>query len=66
MDRVGALADDDGAVVGQDGLYVAGEMAADVPHAWLAVLESGARAGYAACFRSEGRVATPAGASVQA
>jgi glycerol-3-phosphate dehydrogenase subunit B len=48
MDRVGALADADGRVPGYEGLFVAGEMAADVPHAWLAVLESGASAGHAA------------------
>ena len=53
MDRVGALADEEGRV--GEGLWVAGEVVADVPHAWLAALESGARAGAAVGVRAEGR-----------
>jgi glycerol-3-phosphate dehydrogenase subunit B len=48
MEQVGALTGDDGRVVGAPpGLYAAGEMVADRPRAWLASLESGARAGAA-------------------
>jgi hypothetical protein len=46
MDRVGALADGDGRA--GERLFVAGELAADIPHAWLSALTSGARAGAAA------------------
>ena len=46
FDRVGILAGPGGRVA--DGLYVAGELIADAPHAWLAALESGTVAGAAA------------------
>jgi glycerol-3-phosphate dehydrogenase subunit B len=50
MDRVGAMADAQGRV--EEGLFVAGELMADVPHGWLSALEGGAIAGAAAaaCF----------------
>jgi glycerol-3-phosphate dehydrogenase subunit B len=54
MDRMGALADGEGRV--EEGLFVAGEVVADLPHAWLSALESGARAGAAVWKRAaEGR-----------
>jgi glycine/D-amino acid oxidase-like deaminating enzyme len=46
MSRVGVLTASDGRVV--QGLYVAGELVADLPRTWLDALESGIRAGVAA------------------
>jgi glycerol-3-phosphate dehydrogenase subunit B len=59
MDRVGALADAEGRA--GEGLFVAGELAADVPHAWLSAMASGARAGAAAALARLliGRPASP-------
>ena len=64
MDRVGALADEEGGA--GDGIFAAGEVAADVWHAWLAALESGVRAGEAAATRDEERVRQRSGVIVEA
>jgi glycerol-3-phosphate dehydrogenase subunit B len=48
MERAGVVTREDGSVPGEDGLFAAGEMRADLARTWLASLESGARAGHAA------------------
>ena len=46
LDRAGLLTEDGGRVAGApEGLFAVGELAADVPHTWLAALASGAKAG---------------------
>jgi glycerol-3-phosphate dehydrogenase subunit B len=64
MDRVGVLADAQGAVPGQRGLFAAGEMAADLPRTWLASFASGVRAGRAASI-AEVREASTRAASAR-
>jgi hypothetical protein len=62
MNRVGVLCAPDGCVA--QGLYVAGELVADLPRNWLDALESGVRAGIAAAREAlTGTSAQPASAS---
>ena len=63
MNRVGVPAASDGRVA--QGLYVAGELMADLPRTWLDALESGIRAGVAAA-REALSVTSPQSASASA
>jgi glycerol-3-phosphate dehydrogenase subunit B len=61
MDRVGILADVDGRAA--PGLFVAGDLRADRPRAWLDVLATGAAAGTAAAITAVAAVRSTVGAA---